>query len=365
MRDTRSFLITVTNNCNLNCTYCYEHNKEPAMATFDTVKSIIDKELDIQHDLYIIDFFGGEPFLNFEVVKQSCEYIWSISKELNKECKVSICTNGTLVHGPIKQWIYDNQCRLSIGLSIDGTKETQNLNRSNSFDEIDIDFFKQLANCNIKATISKQSLPNLFDDILYLHSIGIEFSINPAYDEGWDMEDCSQFDLQLSKCVDYYYNHPDVQPCRLLNMPLNVISKTIPDKIQKYCGIGTKSSSYDILGNMYACQILMPLSGPSVTDNIIFTEKIHLTKLDDKCQQCPIVGGCPTCYATNYRLHGNIYHKGEFECLIILKQYLATAQLIYRKIRDKTELSSEDCQTLYRINKLLEYCENRGLIEYR
>ena len=365
MNSTRSVLITVTNNCNLECVYCYEHNKQQSMADFDTVKAIIDAEFDKQHDLYIFDFFGGEPLLNFEVVKQSCEYIWSTSEVKKKDCKVSICTNGTLVHGEIQKWIRNNQHRLSVGLSIDGTEKTQNINRSNSFGMIDLEFFKSLKTCNIKATISKKSLPNLFEDVLFLHSTGIEFSINPAYDEGWDERDCSVMDEQLQKCVQFYNEHPEIEPCRLLNMPLSVISKELPLEIQKYCGIGTSSSSFDIHGKEYACQILMPLSGSEIMDQIEFKDKIPITHLDEKCQRCPVVRGCPTCYATNYRLYGNIYHKGEYECILILKQFLATAQLVYSKIASKKILSSEDRETLYRINKLLEYCDDRGLVQYK
>ena len=72
-----SVSLTVTEGCNLSCTYCYEHSKSPRMMDIKTAKAIIDRELketppDIELDF---DFFGGEPFLAFPLIRGLTEYI--------------------------------------------------------------------------------------------------------------------------------------------------------------------------------------------------------------------------------------------------------------------------------------------------
>ena len=65
----RNISLIVTERCNLSCVYCYEHNKSAKQMTFDVAKKIIDEELiNLDKYEYMIDFFGGEPFLNFELI---------------------------------------------------------------------------------------------------------------------------------------------------------------------------------------------------------------------------------------------------------------------------------------------------------
>ena len=69
----RNISIIVTERCNLSCVYCYEHNKSAKQMTFEIAKKIIDEELtNLDKYEYMIDFFGGEPFFEFQVNKTSC-----------------------------------------------------------------------------------------------------------------------------------------------------------------------------------------------------------------------------------------------------------------------------------------------------
>ena len=70
--NTRSISLTVTERCNLACIYCYEHNKSAADMTFETAKRIIDAELrqGMPKENTYIEFFGGEPFLNFALMRE-------------------------------------------------------------------------------------------------------------------------------------------------------------------------------------------------------------------------------------------------------------------------------------------------------
>lgn len=156
-RKIKTITITLTQSCNLKCSYCYENNKSPKAMTFNTAQQIIDKELQ-NKDKYTgfeIDLFGGEPFLQFELIKQITNYA---CQELNDfPHTIFLTTNGTLVHGDVQKWLIDHKDCVICGLSLDGTREMHNTNRSNSFDSIDIDFFAEnYPMQDIKMTISRE-----------------------------------------------------------------------------------------------------------------------------------------------------------------------------------------------------------------
>lgn len=77
MKNFRQITLIITENCNLNCTYCYEKHKENSYMTFETAKKIIDKEFEevSDKDFIQVEFFGGEPFLNFDLIKEVVEYV--------------------------------------------------------------------------------------------------------------------------------------------------------------------------------------------------------------------------------------------------------------------------------------------------
>ena len=79
-RKRRSVTITLTEACNLDCTYCYENHKSQKRISMDTVKEIILKEMTEDNGFTEVEFdlFGGEPFLEFELIKEIEEYFHHI-----------------------------------------------------------------------------------------------------------------------------------------------------------------------------------------------------------------------------------------------------------------------------------------------
>lgn len=93
--------ITISEDCNLNCIYCYEKSKSHNVITEQKIKEIILKELASPGLKQIIIYFhGGEIALHFDIIKNTCEWVW---KE-NFETKVTFAasTNGTLIQDDIK-----------------------------------------------------------------------------------------------------------------------------------------------------------------------------------------------------------------------------------------------------------------------
>ena len=94
----------VTQNCNLNCTYCYEHNKTKNSFDVNLAKEIILRELSIKDNYTEIcfDFFGGEPFLEFDKIKEIVEFFKD--RKFDKKVYFFAGTNGTLINKDIQKY---------------------------------------------------------------------------------------------------------------------------------------------------------------------------------------------------------------------------------------------------------------------
>lgn len=104
----RRIYVSTNFSCNLNCVYCFEKNKNDIEFDVDEAVSILEKMLmeKTEHGTKI-KLHGGEPFLVFPKIKQLCETLWK--KQFPEYYHFSVTTNGTLIHGEIKRWLYENR----------------------------------------------------------------------------------------------------------------------------------------------------------------------------------------------------------------------------------------------------------------
>lgn len=139
----RRIYVSTNFSCNLNCVYCFEKNKNDIEFDVDEAVSILEKMLmeKTEHGTKI-KLHRGEPFLVFPKIKQLCETLWK--KQFPEYYHFSVTTNGTLIHGEIKRWLYENRDKITLKLSLDGNRKSHNINRSNSFDKIDLNFLSRL-----------------------------------------------------------------------------------------------------------------------------------------------------------------------------------------------------------------------------
>ena len=325
--------LTVTQNCNLACTYCYEGYKSKKRMSFDTAIKIIEQYLNCSSDTYDeceIDLFGGEPFINFPLIKEVCEYTWS--KNWKKPYLFFTTTNGTLVHGKIQEWLSKNKERFFVGLSLDGTQEMHDCNRSKSFSKIDIPFFKDMwRDTGVKMTISNETLPNLAEGVIYLHSLGFEIHNNPAHYIDWTVPNNIQIlSHELKKLVEYYLKHPDVKPCSLLDMKIEYQGYTE----KKWCGAGTDMAVFDVDGKKYPCHGFLPLSIGHEKSKTSLTIDFSLIEnlIDPKCKGCILYNICPTCYGSNYNQTGNVAIRDQQHCNFNKIRALACSYFEAKKI---------------------------------
>ncbi len=124
-RTLRALCLNITSSCNLNCEYCFAESEKAENMTLATAKNALKLLLDNSDpdSTLQIDFFGGEPLLNFELVKEFIPF----AKATNRDIKFTLTTNGLLLTDEVLDFL--NREEVSLILSLDGDKKTNDLNR--------------------------------------------------------------------------------------------------------------------------------------------------------------------------------------------------------------------------------------------
>ena len=329
--------------------------------SMDIAKSAIDKHMINSNDFdeIEIDLFGGEPFLRPEFIQELCE--WSWNQKYYKPMIFFVDTNGTKVHGEIQTWLRKYSNIIYLGLSLDGTPNTHNKNRSNSYNDIDIDFFlKTYPYQPVRMTITSGSLGNLSKDIIYIHELGFEVTASLAQGINWNIEqDKKQFALELSKICEYYLNNTSISPCSLFDMYLPlVINKT---EQTKWCGCGTNMVTVDIDGKEYPCHLFLPSSMPDEINwnNLNFSDNQVFS--DDECKTCFIKNICPTCYGINLVREHDVNKRDKNLCELYKILALANSCLKGLMIEKKI-LTIDDSKELYDTIKAIKQIQNNIVI---
>lgn len=359
MSEKKTIMLTITEDCNLQCSYCYEKNKTLHTMKLETAMHILDQELVVADgfDECEIQFFGGEPFLEFGLIREICDYIWSHSWPKRVQCFAT--TNGTLVHGKIKQWLSDRREDFVCSLSLDGTREAHNINRCNSFDSIDLDFFRNTWPFQtVKMTISPESLPYLAESVIYFHENDIPFSNNLAYGVNWNDERLiTTMSDQLEILAQYYIKHPNMPLCRMLDLRIENVNYSY--KVARWCGAGVSLFAYDTEGNKYPCHLFQPISSdtrllPGSLDTIFASSDT----MDPRCCDCPIYNVCPTCYGHNYAATGDIAKRDEALCQFTQMNTLVASYIWLKRMETYTQeelsLSDESYRSIFDGAKLIQ-----------
>ena len=353
--------LVITRNCNINCVYCYEHNKDFGKMDINLAKRIVEKYLTTgDYEEVHINLFGGEPFLEFELIKELCEWTWS--RQWQKRYLFYADTNGTLIKDKIKEWTTKNKNRIWLGISLDGTRETHNMNRCNSFDKIDLDFFQEnWPQQAIKMTITDKNLSSLANDMIFIHEKGFKIG-GCNFAEGIDIQDFDEnikiIGEQLFRLVDYYLEHQEIEISPLLNMRLDFCEKC-NDKRKKRCGIGESTMVViDIDGKTYPCTFFSSLSlseeqlseinNMNLSDTDIFIDK----ECYDNCYLFPI---CHCCYGDNYTKTGILAKRSAQKCELIKLRALICANYHARKIlqnKNQEAITSKEVMTINAIQKI-------------
>ncbi|MBQ4529178.1 MAG: thioether cross-link-forming SCIFF peptide maturase [Lachnospiraceae bacterium] len=361
----KALCLHIAHDCNLACQYCFaeegEYHGRRALMSYEVGKKALDfliANSGSRRNLEV-DFFGGEPLMNFEVVKQLVAYGREQEKIYNKNFRFTLTTNGVLLNDEILEFL--NKEMANVVLSIDGRQNVNDKmrpfrNGKGSYDLI-VPKFQKVAesrnqtNYYVRGTFTRNNL-DFSEDVLHLADLGFEqISVEPvvaADTEEYALREedipviCEQYDKlakemvrrgKEGKCFNFFHFMIDLQggPC---------VAKRISG-----CGSGTEYLAVTPWGDLYPCHQFVGeekfLLG-NVDDGITNQEIVETFKgcnvyAKDKCKNCFSKFYCSGgCAANSYNFHGNIndvYEVGcelqrkRVECAIMIKAAMAEEEI--------------------------------------
>ncbi|MBQ9572943.1 MAG: 4Fe-4S cluster-binding domain-containing protein [Acidaminococcaceae bacterium] len=361
----KTIMLIIVECCNLNCSYCYEFHKSDSKMDFYTAKRVLDHELtDTKYERFMIQLFGGEPFINFELIQQIDAYLLEYYSDIKYH--IFIPTNGTLFTPAIKDWLVERKQRITVGLSLDGTKSMHDTNRSKSFDSIDLQFFLvHYPQQACKMTISNETIPYMAEGIIYLTELG--FKVLASFAEGivYNPATAQVVVKQFQKLVDFYLKHPQYTVCNLLDENIHLIGHN-DESMEKWCGCGKHLIAYDSVGDKYPCQLFSPISLGDRACQFKNKDEEFIAKLGDfrdaVCKDCLFKAICPSCCGMNWLTKNNLAVRDETVCLFTKIRFYFTAYYLYKKFfserKTNEKLNQHEYAVLIGIQKVIAYFEN-------
>lgn len=379
---TRTITFVLTEDCQLRCKYCYISGKNCFhVMTFDTAKKAIEyilHHIDLYPDNCVIwDFIGGEPFLEIELISQICEYIKLRLRELNhpwdNRFRFNFSTNGLLYDDPsVQEFIFKNQDFVSIGISVDGTKEKHNLNRifpdgSGSYEAIEgiiPKWIEQFPGNGTKSTISHPDIGLIKESILHLWNLGIrEIAMNCIFENVWQHGDDNVFEEQLIALSDeiienqLYINNK----CTIFDRSIGFTLDSILEN-QNWCGagymlaIGTDGSFHPCIRFLqYSMNNKSPITTGDISSGVNpnklrpFLALNRTVQSPPECIDCEVASGCAWCQGFNYDSADTetIYQRATYICKMH-KARVRANNYLWNKL-DKIVPPAEDDERVMRL----------------
>lgn len=375
----KSVTFIVTHQCNLRCSYCYQHNKGAERMSWETAKRCVDLLFredaegvtgyisPQESDGIILEFIGGEPLLEIDLISDIVDYFRKRAVELNHRWAtrymVSMSSNGTLYHDErVRRFLARNEGRVSIGITLDGDKETHDSCRVDcdgcgSYDRAAAAFEaakRDFGHDGTKFTVAPANVHRVFTackdmierfDLRRLHC-------NCVYEEGWTDELAGEFYRQLKALADWM-----IETGRYQKTDLSIFDekagRPLPEtETKNWCGGTGKMMAFDVDGTVLPCQRYSQLSTPGrplmrigdVEHGIgaLRSDKEHIDALNaitrqsqspEKCLSCPVASGCGWCSAYNYEVNGTPNKRCTYICPTHIARVLATGYYLNRVYR--------------------------------
>ena len=173
-----NLVLILTAQCNLRCTYCYQTRKNPLRITWDTIRASIDLGLDCSSDKLAVLFLGGEPLLEWSLIRRSEDYL-NAKLPAGKRVAYEISTNGLLLTDEIAGFL--DQHEFDVQLSVDGIAEAQNYRHEGTFATVDRQLDRLRENwpallrhrLRTSTVLTPATIPFLADSIRYFTKKGI------------------------------------------------------------------------------------------------------------------------------------------------------------------------------------------------
>lgn len=350
----------VTDECNLRCTYCYQTNKQKRSMSFETAKKFVDFLLDatpennsyvnpVKSPAIVVDFIGGEPLLEIELIEKICDYMEEQMILRNhpwlETHRYSICSNGVLYNTPKVQKFLDKYGSLtSFSITIDGNKELHDACRvfpdgSPSYDivlESVKMHMKRSKNVGSKVTLSPGNIAHVYEAIVNMVEMGFrDIHANCVFEDVWDNSVHPKiFFNELVKLADYYIDNDIVESHYLSLFEEDLFRPMSADEDANWCGGDGQMLACDTEGILYPCIRYMdtslnseqkPLVIGSLDEGIGVSHSCagclkclegitRSSQSTEECLLCPVSKGCAWCTAFNYQVFGTPNKRATFIC---------------------------------------------------
>ena len=360
----KALCLHIAHDCNLACQYCFaeegEYHGKRELMSYEVGKKALDflvANSGNRRNLEV-DFFGGEPLMNFQVVKDLVAYGRSLEKEHDKNFRFTLTTNGVLLDDDIME--FANKEMGNVVLSIDGRKEVHDHMRpfrkgAGSYDLI-VPKFQKFAESRhqdkyyVRGTFTHNNL-DFSKDVLHLADLGFkQISVEPVVAQDTDSYAIREEDLpQLMEeyenlALEMVRRHGTEEDFNFFHFMIDLEGGPCVAKRLSGCGSGTEYLAVTPTGDLYPCHQFVGntdfLMG-NVDDGVVNTDlrdefKSCNVYAKEKCRECFARFYCSGgCAANSYNFHGDIHNaydigcalqKKRVECAIMIKAALAAKE---------------------------------------
>ena len=269
----KALCLHIAHTCNLNCEYCFasqgKYKGERAVMSFEVGKRALDWLIENSGSRknLEVDFFGGEPLMNFEVVKRLVAYARSIEKEKGKNFRFTLTTNGLLIDDDVID--FANKEMSNVVLSLDGRKEIHDrfrvdYNGNGSFDKIVPKFQKLVKargnkNYYMRGTFTHAN-PDFLEDIKVMLDLGFtELSMEPVVCAAGDPSELTPEDITV--VMEQYeklaflmlQKEKEGKPFTFYHYMIDLTGGPCIYKRISGCGSGTEYMAVTPWGDLYPC----------------------------------------------------------------------------------------------------------------
>ena len=269
----KALCLHIAHTCNLNCSYCFasqgKYHGDRAVMSYEVGKQALDflvANSGTRHNLEV-DFFGGEPLMNFQVVKELVAYARSIEKEKGKNFRFTLTTNGVLVDDDVIEWA-NRECS-NVVLSLDGRKEVHDRFRvdfagNGSWEKI-VPKFQKFVEARggkdyyMRGTFTHAN-PDFLEDIKQMLDLGFnELSMEPVVCAKDDPSALTDEDMQLvmkqyeDLATLMLERDKEGRPFTFYHYMIDLTGGPCIYKRISGCGSGTEYMAVTPWGDLYPC----------------------------------------------------------------------------------------------------------------
>lgn len=366
----KALCLHIAHDCNLGCRYCFaeegEYHGDRSLMSYEVGKQALDflvANSGNRRNLEV-DFFGGEPTMNFDVVRKLVAYGRSLEEPYNKNFRFTLTTNGILLNDEIME--FANREMANVVLSIDGRKSVNDYMRptrnGKSTYDIIVPKFQKFAelrnqtNYYVRGTFTHHNL-DFSEDVLHLADLGFkQISVEPVVAPPEEPYAIQETDLpQLMEEYDklakeMVRREKEGNGFNFFHFMIDLTQGPCVAKRLSGCGSGTEYLAVTPWGDLYPCHQFVgqeQFKLGNVYDGIQAEEirdefKLCNVYAKEKCRNCFARFYCSGgCAANSYNFHGSILDAYDIGCEL-QKKRIECAIMIKAALADQEEKETEE-----------------------